>query len=178
MIKFFIAGRRKRQDTRARYFYEWSIIHVSLMTQTPSLMRTFKRYGQHYAIDGITSDMLLYPLSPMEWDSLADHWVDSVEQLVEPFNSPDYVGRMQPHVFGDPAFALELTGMGRTVIEQPGFLPGRVKPTSFLKKRLGVSELTGRSPSRSARARRGSSRRRARSRWSRPSAQCSTTPIP
>ena len=58
MLKFMLASRRKREDTQERYFYEWGIIHVSLMLQTPSVMDSFRRYVQHYSISGIDNDIL------------------------------------------------------------------------------------------------------------------------
>jgi len=134
MMKFILAARRKPQDTQERYFYEWGIIHVALMLTTPSVMRSFKRYAQHYSISGIASGDLLYPLSPMAWDNMADHWVEDFESLVRPFKSADYCERMQPHSFGDGAFALELTS-GCEVFEAPRFKSGGVKLVHFLKRR-------------------------------------------
>ena len=63
MLKFMLAARRKREDTQERYFYEWGIIHVSLMLQTPTVMDSFRRYVQHYTVSGIANDMLIFPLS-------------------------------------------------------------------------------------------------------------------
>ena len=73
MIKFIIAARRKREDTQERYFYEWGIIHVALMLSAPAVMKLFRRYVQHYSIAGVGNDMLIHPLSDMEWDNMADH---------------------------------------------------------------------------------------------------------
>lgn len=139
MIKFIIAARRKPEDTQERYFYEWGIIHVALMVSSPSIpMHTFKRYVQHYSIAGIANDMLIHPLSEMAWDNMADHWMERPEKLVESVHAIDYVQRMQPHVFGDKAFVLELTS-GEVVYEEEGFTPGGVKLIHFLKQKPGVS---------------------------------------
>lgn len=137
MIKFIIAARRKPQDTQERYFYEWGIIHVALMVTSPSVMRTFLRYAQHYSISGITNDMLIHPLSEMAWDNMADHWMEGPENMVESLRANDYVQRMQPHVFGDKAFVLELTG-GEVMYEDEGFTPGGVKLIHFLKQKSGI----------------------------------------
>jgi hypothetical protein len=139
MMKFILAARRKPQDTQERYFYEWGIIHVALMVTTPSVMRSFKRYAQHYSVQGVLSDSLVYPLSPMAWDNMADHWVEDIESLVLPFKSADYCERMQPHSFGDSHFALELTGT-HPVYEAPGFKYGGIKLIHFLKRRAEVSQ--------------------------------------
>jgi hypothetical protein len=139
MMKFILAARRKPQDTQERYFYEWGIIHVALMVTTPSVMRSFKRYAQHYSVRGVSSDSLIYPLSPMAWDNMADHWVEDVESLVLPFKSADYCERMQPHSFGDSHFALELTST-HPVYEAPGFTHGGIKLIHFLKRRAEVSQ--------------------------------------
>ena len=63
MIKFMLVSRRKPGDTQEKYFYEWGIIHVALMITTPSVMRTFRRYAQHFTVNGVDGDRLLYPLS-------------------------------------------------------------------------------------------------------------------
>jgi EthD domain len=139
MMKFMLAARRKPQDTQERYFYEWGIIHVALMVTTPSVMRSFKRYAQHYSVQGVLSDSLIYPLSPMAWDNMADHWVEDIESLVLPFKSADYCERMQPHSFGDSNFALELTSM-RPIYEAPGFQSGGIKLIHFLKRRPEISQ--------------------------------------
>jgi hypothetical protein len=139
MMKFILAARRKPQDTQERYFYEWGIIHVALMITTPSVMRSFKRYAQHYSVPGVLSDSLIYPLSPMAWDNMADHWVKDIESLVLPFKSADYCERMQPHSFGDSNFALELTST-HPIYEAPGFKSGGIKLIHFLKRRAEISQ--------------------------------------
>jgi EthD domain len=139
MMKFILAARRKPQDTQERYFYEWGIIHVALMITTPSVMRSFKRYAQHYSVQGVVSDSLIYPLSPMGWDNMADHWVEDIESLVLPFKSADYCERMQPHSFGDSNFALELTS-SHPIYEAPGFKSGGIKLVHFLKRRAELSQ--------------------------------------
>ncbi len=145
MIKFIIAARRKREDTQERYFYEWGIIHVALMVTTPSVMQTFRRYVQHYSIPGIEDDMLLHPLSAMAWDNMADHWLDSLEQMMTAVRASDYVQRMQPHVFGDKEFVLQLMA-GEVVHEAAGFHSGGVKLIHFLKRdpRLSRAEFHAR----------------------------------
>ena len=85
MIKFMLVSRRKPGDTQEKYFYEWGIIHVALMITTPSVMRTFRRYAQHFTVNGVDGDRLLYPLSDMAWDNFADHWLDRPEDNLVPF---------------------------------------------------------------------------------------------
>ena len=133
MMKFILAARRKPEDTQERYFYEWSVIHVALMITNPSTQRAFKRYAQHYTINGISNELLWHPLSPMAWDNMADHWLESFEDLESSMRSRDYVLRMQPHKFGDSNFAVELTD-GRVMYEEPGFRSGGVKLIHFLRK--------------------------------------------
>jgi hypothetical protein len=134
MIKFIIAARRKPQDTQERYFYEWGIIHVALMVTSPAVMRTFKRYVQHYSISGVSDDMLIHPLSPMAWDNMADHWMERLEDMAEATRANDYMQRMQPHVFGDKEFVLQLA-TGEVIFEEEGFTPGGIKLIHFLKKK-------------------------------------------
>lgn len=138
MIKFILAARRKPQDTQERYFYEWGTVHVALMVTTPSVMRTFKRYAQHYSVTGISDDMLIHPLSPMAWDNMADHWMLRLEDMIEAVRANDYVQRMQPHVFGDKEFVLQLMS-GETAFEDEDLTPGGVKLIHFLKRKPGVS---------------------------------------
>lgn len=139
MMKFILAARRKPEDTQERYFYEWSIIHVALMITNPSTQRAFKRYAQHYTINGVANDLLWHPLSPMAWDNMADHWLNGLEDLAASVHGADYVHRMQPHKFGDSNFAVELTA-GKTLYEAPGFQNGGVKLIHFLKKRPELSQ--------------------------------------
>ena len=138
-IKFLICARRKREDTQERYFYEWGNIHVSLMLTTSEVMRVFRRYVQHYSISGITNDMLVFPLSAMEWDNMADHWLDGYEDFLTSLHAESYVQRMQPHVFGDKEFVLALT-KGHVEYEKPGFRSGGVKLVHWLKKKPGLSQ--------------------------------------
>jgi hypothetical protein len=76
MIKFIITGRHKRDETQEIFFYNWGIIHVALMLTTPIVFQTFRRYEQHYTINGVSNAVLWHPLSAMGWDSMADHWLD------------------------------------------------------------------------------------------------------
>ncbi len=134
MLKFMLAARRRPDTSQERYFYEWGIIHVSLMLQTPSVMSSFRRYVQHYSVSGVDDSMLIFPLSPMAWDNMADHVVDDYEAIGIPFKDRDYPQRMQPHKFGDDAFAVELLDW-ETVYEEPGFYAGGVKLIHWLRKR-------------------------------------------
>lgn len=138
MLKFMLAARRKPGDTQERYFFEWGFIHVALMLGTPSVMRSFRRYVQHYSISGIDNDMLIYPLSEMAWDNMADHLVDDYEAIGIPFHAPDYPARMQPHKFGDDAFAIELLSY-ETIHEEEGFYGGGVKLIHWLRRRSQLS---------------------------------------
>jgi hypothetical protein len=138
MLKFMLAARRRPDTPQQRYFYEWGIIHVSLMLQTPSVMDSFRRYVQHYSISGIDDDMLVYPLSTMAWDNMADHVVDDYEAIGLPFKDQDYPNRMQPHKFGDDAFAVELLDW-ETLFEEDGFYAGGVKLIHWLRKRPDLS---------------------------------------
>ena len=138
MLKFMLAAQRQPGMTRERYFFEWGIIHVSLMLQTPTVMDSFRRYVQHYSIDGVTNDMLIYPLSPMDWDNMADHVVDDYEAIGIPFHAADYPSRMQPHKFGTDNFAVELLDW-ETLYQEDGFYAGGVKLIHWLRKRPELS---------------------------------------
>jgi hypothetical protein len=138
VIKFQLISRRKPGDTQEKYFYEWGIIHVALMITTPSVMRTFKRYAQHFTVNGVDGGRLLYPLSDMAWDNFADHWLERPEDNLVPFESDDYMQRMHPHNFGDSNFVIEyLTETLRD--EAPGFEPGGVKLIHVVRSRPGLS---------------------------------------
>jgi hypothetical protein len=93
---------------------------------------------QHYSISGIENDMLVYPLSAMAWDNMADHVVDDYEAIGLPFKDQDYPNRMQPHKFGDDAFAVELLDW-ETLYEEDGFYGGGVKLIHWLRKRPELS---------------------------------------
>lgn len=140
MINFIIAARRKREDTQERYFYEWGIIHVALMISSPHVMQLFRRYVQHYSVGGITPEMLRHPLSPMEWDNMAEHILDNFDDFVASTRVSDYVTRMQPHKFGDSNFVLVLS-RPQVMFEEHGFERGQggVKLVHFLKRRAGVT---------------------------------------
>jgi hypothetical protein len=138
MLKFMLAAQRRPDTPQERYFYEWGIIHVSLMLQTPSVMDSFRRYVQHYSISGVDNDMLIYPLSPMNWDNMADHVVDNYEAIGLPFQDQDYPNRMQPHKFGSDSFAVELLDW-ETLYEEPGFYAGGVKLIHWLRKKPELS---------------------------------------
>jgi hypothetical protein len=137
VIKFQLISRRKPGDTQEKYFYEWGIIHVALMITTPSVMRTFKRYTQHFTVNGVDGGRLLYPLSDMAWDNFADHWLERPEDNLVPFESDDYMLRMHPHSFGDSNFVIEyLTETLRD--ESPEFQPGGVKLVHVVRSRPGL----------------------------------------
>ena len=138
MIKFQLISRRRPGDTQEKYFYEWGIVHVALMITTPSVMRTFKRYAQHFTVNGVDGRQLLYPLSEMAWDNFADHWLERPEDNLVPFRSDDYLQRMHPHNFGDANFVIEyLTETLRD--ETPGFEQGGVKLVHVVRSRAGLS---------------------------------------
>jgi hypothetical protein len=138
VIKFQLISRRKPGDSQEKYFYEWGIIHVALMITTPSVMRTFKRYAQHFTVNGVDGGRLLFPLSDMAWDNFADHWLERPEDNLVPFESDDYMQRMHPHKFGDSDFVIEyLTETLRD--EGPGFKPGGVKLIHVVRSRPGWS---------------------------------------
>ncbi len=140
MIKFVLAARRKPEDTQERYFYEWGIVHVALMLTTPSVMRVFKRYVQHYSIAGVDDELLVYPLSELAWDNMADHWLEGTpEEFDVILRSDAYVKRMQPHRFGDTNFKIEFATHD-VVYEREGFRPGGVKLIHFLKRKPGLSQ--------------------------------------
>ena len=137
MIKFQLISRRRPGDTQEKYFYEWGIIHVVLMITTPSVMRTFKRYAQHFTVNGMDGGQLLYPLSEMAWDNFADHWLDKPEDNLVPFESDDYMQRMHPHNFGDSNFVIEY--LRETLRDDaPGFEPGGVKLIHVVRSRPGL----------------------------------------
>lgn len=139
MIKFMLVSRRRPGDTQEKYFYEWGVIHVALMVTTPSVMRTFQRYAQHFTVNGVDGCALLFPLSAMQWDNFADHWLEKAEDNLVPFRSDDYMQRMHPHNFGDSNFVIEMT---REVFahEEPDFRPGGVKLLHFVKRRDGLGD--------------------------------------
>ena len=138
MLKFMLAARRKREDTQEKYFYEWGIIHVALMLTTPAVMKVFKKYDQHYTVNGVDSDALLHPLSDMEWDNFADHWIEKEDDFDIILYHNDYVTRMQPHRFGDHNFIVEVTEENFSD-ERDDFKSGGVKLIHFLKKKPALS---------------------------------------
>ena len=70
MLKFVLASRSKPEHTKERYYFEWGIIHVSLMLLTPTVMSTFRRYAQHFVPDGLDGGRLLFPFSD---DGVGEH---------------------------------------------------------------------------------------------------------
>ncbi|HTR27156.1 MAG TPA: hypothetical protein VMI10_24505 [Terriglobales bacterium] len=139
MLKFTLASRHADGGTRERFFYEWSIMHVALMLTTPSVMKLFKRYVQHFNIPEVTDEVLFYPLSSEKWESFAEHIVDSHEAVVASVHNRDYVERMQAHKFGSHRFITSLSNF-RTVYEREGFASGGVKLIHFLKRAAGVTQ--------------------------------------
>jgi hypothetical protein len=139
MIKFTLCARRRRENTVERYYYEWGIIHVALMITTPQVMRTFAKYVQHYTIQGISNDILNFPLSTMEWDNMANHYVRDNAGLVDAMHATDYVIRMQPHKFGDPNFVVQLV-TEETVYDSGLVKSGGVKLTQFLNPAKGIED--------------------------------------
>ena len=138
MLKFMLASRSKPEHTKERYYFEWGIIHVALMLGTPTVMSTFRRYAQHYVPDGLEGDRLLFPLSKMAWENMADHWLETWDDLVLPFKADDYPNRMQPHNFGDSNFDLQLM-TGEELYAEDGYYSGGIKLVQFLHRRPDVS---------------------------------------
>jgi hypothetical protein len=138
MLKFMLASRSKPEHTKERYYFEWGIIHVALMLTTPTVMSTFRRYAQHFVPDGLEGARLLFPLSKMAWENMADHWLETWEDLVLPFRSDDYPNRMQPHNFGDSNFDIQLV-TGEELYAEDGYYSGGIKLVHFLPRRPDVS---------------------------------------
>jgi hypothetical protein len=151
MLKFTLASRHMDGATRERFFYEWSIIHVALMLTSPSVMILFKRYVQHFNIPEASSDSLIYPLSIEEWESFAEHHVNSYEDVISSVHVKDYVERMQPHKFGSHRFITSISNFD-TMFQREDFRSGGVKLIHFLKKVEGVSQAAFNSHMRGARA--------------------------
>jgi hypothetical protein len=145
MLKFMLASRSKPEHTKERYYYEWGIIHVALMLTTPTVMSTFRRYAQHYVPDGLDEAGLLFPFSGMAWENMADHWLETWDDLVLPFKADDYPTRMQPHNFGDSNFDLQLM-TGEELYAEDGYYSGGIKLVHFLHRRddLGLDGFTDR----------------------------------
>jgi len=139
MYKFTLASRHMDEGTRERFFYEWSILHVSLMLTTPSVMQLFKRYVQHFDIPEISEGMLVYPLSPERWESFAEHWVEGYQGVVDSVHNRDYVERMQPHRFGSHRFITSVSNF-ETIYERDDFHSGGVKLIHFLKKEPAITQ--------------------------------------
>jgi hypothetical protein len=139
MMKFVLASRHKEDSTKERFFYEWSIIHVALMLTSPTVPKVFKRYVQHFGISGVTNDMLVHPLSDENWESFAEHLVESYEDVIESLRGQDYVQRMQPHRFGSHRFITALTSF-ETIYQREDFRSGGVKVLHFLKKKPEMSQ--------------------------------------
>ncbi|HYD16758.1 MAG TPA: hypothetical protein VEB03_02010 [Candidatus Nanoarchaeia archaeon] len=133
MLKFTLASRHMETGTRERFFYEWSHIHVALMLTTPSVMRAFKRYVQHFNVPDVRSQDLFYPLSSEQWESFAEHHVDRYDDVVKIVREPDYVARMQPHKFSSHRFITSISEF-QTAYQRPDFRSGGVKLLHFLKK--------------------------------------------
>ncbi len=145
MITWWIVGRRKPGMSQARYFYEWSVVHVALMLTTPSVMKVFRRYVQCYRVNDVPDEVLVHPQSAQSWDSIGVHYFTDKADMVESVTAPDYVARMQPHMFSDSAFIFEFTTP--EPVFDSGRLPsdGALKVVNFLKARAGMSaqEFTG-----------------------------------
>jgi hypothetical protein len=139
MLKFTLASHHPDSGTRERYFYEWSTIHVALMLTTPSTMKFFKRYVQHFNLAEANNDMLVYPLSSEGWESYAEHWLEKYQDVTGATHNADYIARMQPHSFGSNRFITSLSSF-ETVYEQKGFHSGGVKVIHFLKKNPQISK--------------------------------------
>jgi hypothetical protein len=139
MLKFTLASRHKDEGTRERYFYEWSIIHVALMLTSPSVMKIFKRYAQQFNVPDVANEMLVHPLSAEGWESFADHWIESYEDVFRSVRNKDYIERMQPHSFGSHKFITSLSEF-ETVYERDGFRSGGVKLIHFLKRKPGLTQ--------------------------------------
>jgi hypothetical protein len=138
MLKFMLASRSKPEHTKERYYFEWGIIHVALMLTTPTVVSTFRRYAQHFVPDAVDGQKLLFPLSEMAWENMADHWLETWDDLVLPFKADDYPNRMQPHNFGDSHFDLQLM-TGEELYAEDGYYSGGVKLLHFLRRRPDVS---------------------------------------
>jgi hypothetical protein len=138
VITWWIVSRRKPGMTQARYFYEWGVVHVALMLTTPSVMKVFRRYQQCYRVNDVPNDVLVHPQSPQNWDSIGVHYFTSEADMVESVTAPDYVARMQPHMFGDSAFVFEFTTP--EPVFDSGTLPadGALKVVNFLKAPAGM----------------------------------------
>ena len=108
------------------------------MLTTPTVMSTFRRYAQHFVPDGIEGERLLFPLSGMGWENMADHWLETWDDLVLPFKADDYPNRMQPHNFGDSNFDIQLM-TGEELYAEDGYYSGGIKLVHFLHRRPDVS---------------------------------------
>lgn len=136
MIKWNITSRHKPGMTTERFYYEWAVIHVSLMLTNPSTVRTFRRYVQHFAFVEIPDAARLLPQHAEKWESFAEHWIDGLDAIPPSVRSEDYRGRMHPHTFSDSKMELHLL-KGETVWQRDDFRSGGVKLIHALKSQPG-----------------------------------------
>lgn len=139
MMKFLIVSRRPNGGSYERLLYEWSVIHVALMLTTPVVTRVFKRYVQHYGLWDVPDSDLLYPRAPERWETMADHWVETYDDLVASVSSPDYIARMRQHTFSDREFVL-MVGTETTIFDRDDFRSGGIKLVHWHKPRKGLSQ--------------------------------------
>lgn len=138
MMKFVIVSKRPDGGSYERLLYEWSVIHVALMLTTPTVPRVFKRYVQHYGLWDIPDSQLLYPRSPERWETMADHWFETFDDLVQSVAAPDYLARMTGHTFSSRSFVI-MVGTSTTAFDRDDFLSGGIKLIQWHKRRDGLS---------------------------------------
>jgi hypothetical protein len=138
MIKWNITSRHKPGMTQERFYYEWAVMHVALMLTNKSTIECFQRYTQHYAFQEIPAEARLLPQHAMAWESMAEHWLETLDAIPPSMRSEDYRGRMHPHSFSDTAMELHFL-RGTTFFERPDFKSGGVKVIHSLKPSMDLS---------------------------------------
>jgi hypothetical protein len=138
MMKFIIVSKHADGGSYERMLYEWSVIHVALMLTTPTVTRVFKRYVQHYGLWDIPDGDLVYPRSPAGWETMAEHWIETFDDLVQSVTAPDYVARMHGHRFSSNEFII-MVGASTTIFDRDDFRSGGIKLLQWHKRREGLS---------------------------------------
>ena len=112
------------------------------MLTTPTVMQGFQRYAQHLEPDGVTDDMFLYGRHPSEWFNMADHVLETFDDLKAIFQQEDYPRRMTPHSFGSHQFALELIEDATVDLDEATPFTGRggVKLINWLYRAEGIDQ--------------------------------------
>ncbi|KAL9562747.1 hypothetical protein ACKAV7_013099 [Fusarium commune] len=143
-FKFYLLGAvGGTTPTAEDLFYNYAVIHASLMLATRAPIENFVRYAQNYGNPDVPNEARFIPRHPtIRFRILTDHWSNTWNNVEQSIEDESHRHRMGRHHFGDPTTIRSFFGRGGPVYRSPEF---RHPAGLTISHWLGIDDKSSRS---------------------------------